>query len=73
VSDFPRGRIHPFSIDTLVNMLAKAGIRVTATVRGRIRAAQRLGPKLPSTWRLPGAARPGEAWTPPPIDSATAP
>jgi predicted XRE-type DNA-binding protein len=39
VSDLVRGRIELFSIDTLVNMLAKAGIRVTVTTRIRRRAA----------------------------------
>jgi predicted XRE-type DNA-binding protein len=39
VSDLVRGRIELFSIDTLVNMLAKAGIRVTVTTRTRRRAA----------------------------------
>jgi len=39
VSDLVRGRIELFSIDTLVNMLAKAGIRVTVSTRTRRRAA----------------------------------
>jgi predicted XRE-type DNA-binding protein len=39
VSDLVRGRIDLFSIDMLVNMLAKAGVRVTMTARGRTRAA----------------------------------
>jgi predicted XRE-type DNA-binding protein len=39
VSDLVRGRIELFSIDTLVNMLAKAGVRVTLTARARRRAA----------------------------------
>jgi predicted XRE-type DNA-binding protein len=39
VSDLVRGRIELFSIDTLVNMLAKAGIRVTVSTRTRKRAA----------------------------------
>ncbi len=39
VSDLIRGRIELFSIDTLVNMLAKAGVRVTMTARARTRAA----------------------------------
>lgn len=39
VSDLVRGRIDLFSIDTLVNLLAKAGIRVTVKVQTRIRAA----------------------------------
>jgi predicted XRE-type DNA-binding protein len=39
VSDLARGRIDQFSIDALVNMLAKAGIRVTVTTRARTRAA----------------------------------
>jgi predicted XRE-type DNA-binding protein len=39
VSDLVRGRIDLFSIDALVNMLAKAGVRVTVTARARRRAA----------------------------------
>ena len=39
VSDLVRGRIELFSIDTLVNMLAKAGLRATVTIRARTRAA----------------------------------
>jgi predicted XRE-type DNA-binding protein len=39
VSDLVRGRIELFSIDTLVNMLAKAGVRVTVATRSRRRAA----------------------------------
>jgi len=39
VSDLVRGRIGLFSIDMLVNMLAKAGVRVTVTARARRRAA----------------------------------
>ena len=39
VSDLVRGRIELFSIDALVNMLAKAGVRVTVTARARRRAA----------------------------------
>lgn len=39
VSDLVRGRIDLFSIDTLVNLLARAGIRVTVKVQARIRAA----------------------------------
>jgi predicted XRE-type DNA-binding protein len=39
VSDLVRGRIELFSIDTLVTMLAKAGVRVTVTARARTRAA----------------------------------
>lgn len=39
VSGLVRGRIELFSIDTLVNMLARAGIRLTVTTRGRRRAA----------------------------------
>ena len=38
VSDLVRGRIELFSIDTLVNMLAKAGLRATLTIRTRTRA-----------------------------------
>jgi predicted XRE-type DNA-binding protein len=34
-----RGRIDLFSIDKLVNLLAKAGIRVTVKVHARTRAA----------------------------------
>jgi len=33
VSDLMRGKIHLFSIDTLVNMLAAAGLRVDLRVR----------------------------------------
>ncbi len=39
VSDLVRGRIELFSIDVLVNMLAKAGVRVAVTTRSRRRAA----------------------------------
>jgi len=39
VSDLVRGRVELFSIDTLVNMLAKAGVRVTVTARARRSAA----------------------------------
>ncbi len=39
VSDLVRGRIELFSIDVLVNMLAKAGVRVAVTTRARRRAA----------------------------------
>ena len=39
VSDLVRGRIDLFSIDVLVNMLAKAGVRVAVTTRSRRRAA----------------------------------
>lgn len=39
VSDLIRGRIELFSIDMLVNMLAKAGLRVTMTARAKTRAA----------------------------------
>jgi predicted XRE-type DNA-binding protein len=39
VSDLVRGRIELFSIDVLVNMLAKAGVRVAVTMRPRRRAA----------------------------------
>ena len=39
VSDLVRGRIELFSIDMLVNMLAKAGVRVAVTTRSRRRAA----------------------------------
>ena len=39
VSDLVRGEIDRFSIDALVNMLAKAGVRVTVTARARRRAA----------------------------------
>ncbi len=35
VSDLVRGKIDRFSIDTLVDMLAQAGVRVGLTVRGR--------------------------------------
>ena len=39
VSDLVRGKIDLFSIDALVNMLARAGLRVTLTARARTRAA----------------------------------
>ena len=39
VSDLVRGKIDLFSIDMLVNMLAKAGLRVTVTARPRKRVA----------------------------------
>ena len=39
VSDLVRGRIELFSIDVLVNMLAKAGVRVVVTTRTRRSAA----------------------------------
>jgi predicted XRE-type DNA-binding protein len=39
VSDLVRGRIDLFSIDALVSMLSKAGIRVTVSLRTRTRAA----------------------------------
>jgi len=39
VSDLVRGKIDLFSIDTLVIMLAKAGVRVTLTTRARKRVA----------------------------------
>jgi predicted XRE-type DNA-binding protein len=42
VSDLVRGRIDLFSIDTLVDMLARAGVRVGLTIhRGRSRARRR--------------------------------
>ncbi|HSF04076.1 MAG TPA: helix-turn-helix transcriptional regulator [Solirubrobacterales bacterium] len=39
VSDLVRGKIDLFSIDTLVRMLGRAGMRVTLTARARKRAA----------------------------------
>ncbi len=39
VSDLVRGRIDLFSIDTLVTMLSRAGVRVAVTMRSRGRAA----------------------------------
>jgi|SRR3990172_6273198 len=39
VSDLVRGKIDLFSIDTLVNMLAKAGVRVRVTAGARRRVA----------------------------------
>ena len=39
VSDLVRGRIGLFSIDTLVNMLAKAGSRLTLKIERRSRVA----------------------------------
>jgi predicted XRE-type DNA-binding protein len=37
VSDLVRGKIDLFSIDMLVNLLAKAGLQVTFTARARKR------------------------------------
>ena len=39
VSDLVRGRIDLFSIDALVSMLSRAGVRVTVSMRARTRAA----------------------------------
>ena len=39
VSDLVRGRIELFSIDALVNLLARAGMRVTVKAQARTRAA----------------------------------
>jgi len=39
VSDLVRGKIDLFSIDTLVNMLAKAGLQITFTARTRKRVS----------------------------------
>jgi predicted XRE-type DNA-binding protein len=39
VSDLVRGKLDLFSIDMLVNMLAKAGLQVTFTARARKRVA----------------------------------
>jgi predicted XRE-type DNA-binding protein len=39
VSDLMRGKIDLFSIDALVNMLGKAGVRVTLTLRPHRRVA----------------------------------
>ena len=39
VSDLMRGKIDLFSIDALINMLGKAGVRVTLTVRPQRRVA----------------------------------
>lgn len=42
VSDLVRGKIDLFSIDTLIDMLARAGIRVGLTIRpGRSKARRR--------------------------------
>jgi len=42
VSDLVRGRIDLFSIDTLVDMLARAGVRIDFTIhRGRSKARRR--------------------------------
>ena len=42
VSDLVRGRIDLFSIDTLVDMLARAGVRIGFTIhRGRAKARRR--------------------------------
>jgi len=40
VSDLMRGRIELFSIDTLVNMLARLGIKVKVTVKASRRRAR---------------------------------
>jgi predicted XRE-type DNA-binding protein len=39
ISDLVRGKIELFSIDTLVDMLAHAGIRVALSVQGRLGVA----------------------------------
>lgn len=39
ISDLVRGKIELFSIDMLVGMLGKAGMRVTVTARARSRVA----------------------------------
>lgn len=39
VSDLVRGKIDVFSIDALVVMLSRAGLRVTVTARSRTRVA----------------------------------
>ncbi len=39
ISDLVRGKIHLFSIDMLVNMLARAGLHLTITTRARRRVA----------------------------------
>ena len=40
VSDLMRGRIELFSIDTMVNMLARLGIKVKVTVKASRRRAK---------------------------------
>ena len=40
ISDFIRGRIDLFSIDSLVNMLARAGMRIQLRIASRRRPAQ---------------------------------
>jgi predicted XRE-type DNA-binding protein len=52
VSDLMRGRIDRFSIDTLIDMLARFGIRATLTPHVRRRAPS----SLPITPRTPPAA-----------------
>ena len=39
VSDLVRGRLHRFSIDALVDMLARAGVKVRLTTERRARVA----------------------------------
>ena len=39
ISDLVRGKIDLFSIDTLVDMLAHAGVRVSLVVQGRVGVA----------------------------------
>lgn len=39
ISDLVRGKIDLFSIDTLVDMLANAGVRVSLVLQGRVGAA----------------------------------
>ncbi|HEY6157601.1 MAG TPA: XRE family transcriptional regulator [Gemmatimonadales bacterium] len=39
VNDLVRGRLHRFSIDALVDMLARAGVRVHFTTQRRARVA----------------------------------
>jgi predicted XRE-type DNA-binding protein len=39
ISDLVRGKIHLFSIDTLVEMLAHAGVRVSLVIQDRVGVA----------------------------------
>jgi predicted XRE-type DNA-binding protein len=41
VSDLMRGKLHLFSIDTLINLLAAAGLRVDLRVRGEATVGRR--------------------------------
>jgi predicted XRE-type DNA-binding protein len=53
VSDLVRGRIDLFSIDALVSMLSRAGVRVTVSMRAR-RSAANSSTAMPAS-RIKGA------------------